>query len=676
MTTDVRSASELNPSQLSVLLTDYASMREDQRTYVTSQISVITVLLTTLTVLGGLVFTIHRNVTIPGPILAFAPTIVFVPLLLLHNMGADAVYRSFYMRALERSLREHLHMSHCHYAWPNLPPLSYSELSLVIQSLNPQPGTTKPHWTRLHGFIFSVVPIAVVVLGGLTGYIALQVSAAWRSLMLIGYGGGAIALIASTAHFTIKSRKLFGEAIVLLNERLKNPLDSSREGTKQALSGNRLSNPLMPYLILPRPDDLVKGLFLVMGVILAQFSKPEVTVPSAADALSLGVLWFTTEILIYQARYQWNDILGRKEDQGAQGSESSNRLPSAHNSVGAAWVSIVIRIYLALVITHFNWHVGNWGIRLLPATYWALMLYLALAVIYELIRAWIRRSGFCGPVGRSLLLTIVGLGYPARFLIGWLATGTGLSLPLACQLAGLWALGVSFVGATWVLSGASYFVFQRGRAVSRIGAKNIDAKPHLYAMLQLVAGPLPNSSDASSTDSMKAQTVAGGDFQFLKDSSVVPCFSPWQFGSAVWLLFVGGGGGYIVGLAPARVSWILTVAILGAVALLIPTPNRLAVRTQLLAPILLLVAYGLEFLRAPWVFGYVTQAGFRIFALILLVLLAAVTYMSFRYASYQGTRNVVKNTIAFMGRFWITRVVPFACGDIGPFRGSNRKMTS
>lgn len=663
---DSESTPELDASQLAVLLADYESLREDERNYATSQISVITVLLTTLTLLGGLVFTIHRDVAIPAPILAFAPAIVFVPLLLLLNMGADAVVRSFYTRALERTVRNALDMRNLQYEGRTLPSLSYTELSLALQSLSPRQGTSQPRWTNLRVFVAIVIPIALIVLGGLTGYIAFQVPLAWRSLMIVGYGGGAVALIIQGVRVSTYSRQMFSDCVESLNRRLREPL------IPLAPSREKQPSRLVSYLILPRPDDLVKGSFLLMGVLMARFGGEWIPAVSWTDLGSFMVLWFITEILIYQARYQWNDILGRDEDQAAESSEKTNRLPHGEASVTAAWISIAIRIYLAITLAQFHWLVGPWGIRSKPAVFWALLLYPLIAVVYEWIRAWIRRSGSCSPAQRNWLLATVGLGYPARFFIGWIATGTALNLSLLFLIIGLWALGISFVGATWVLNAASYFNFCNGVPVSRDESKNIDAKPQLHAMLTMVT----RASLPTETSSSQTPQVSGGDFKFLKDSAVRARCAPWQLGTVVWLMSVGWNAGSIVGLTPSGPELTLLIVSGGASALLLLLSARFPRFAQCVAPILVLLGYIwafrdriLAFSREPEVLTHSSQFWHRILVFAILLFLATFIYLAFRNVSYNQTRNVLETCVKCVREELLPSIVDIACGDAWPFNG-------
>src|SRR3954454_25121570 len=64
---------------------------------------------------------------------------------------------------------------------------------------------------------------------------------------------------------------------------------------------------LASYLLLPRPKDTVKWWILPLGFGLGSLAAPALTSAQVVRAL---VVWALLELLIYQARYQWNDVRG------------------------------------------------------------------------------------------------------------------------------------------------------------------------------------------------------------------------------------------------------------------------------------------------------------------------------------------------------------------------------
>ncbi len=223
-----------------------------------------------------------------------------------------------------------------------------------------------------------------------------------------------------------------------------------------------------------------------------------------------------------------------------------------------------------------------------------------------------------------------------------------------------------------MLSGASYFNFKDGKAVSCDESKNIDAKPHIHAILAWVAGTLPDKRTAASPNVADSDIQPGGDFKFLKDSAVRANVTPWRLGTAVWLWTVGWTAGSLVGLLPAS-GLLILAAFFGGLIAMAPLPGRFDFLTQLIGPLLVLVAYAREFVDSPGTYVHVPQVWFRAIILLTLVFLASIIYYNFRNASYNATRDVMKKFV-----YSIVRVLPALAdvvnGDRGPF--SSKKSGS
>src|SRR3712207_124035 len=79
---------------------------------------------------------------------------------------------------------------------------------------------------------------------------------------------------------------------------------------------------LVSYLVLPRPQDAVKALL-----------APATYIACASAAGSFErwdefvALWLTLELLIYHARYQWNDVRGAVDDRAHSERRLRARLP-------------------------------------------------------------------------------------------------------------------------------------------------------------------------------------------------------------------------------------------------------------------------------------------------------------------------------------------------------------
>lgn len=214
---------------------------------------------------------------------------------------------------------------------------------------------------------------------------------------------------------------------------------------------------LRGYLLLPRPGDLVKAWIFpaafVLGVLAAGGAGGE-------EVLRAAVVWFALELLIYQARYQWNDIRGFAADQRHPDRAVRGRLPGplsrgkehirASALVAAGRLALVALLALALPL-------GLTGalLALTAAVF-------GVAVLYEVLRA--RSTGSSERVpppltaGILALWAVVGGGYAIRGVAGLGAAVPlfdGPWLPLAA-VATFWFFGIAFVTSRWALEALAF----------------------------------------------------------------------------------------------------------------------------------------------------------------------------------------------------------------------------
>ena len=210
---------------------------------------------------------------------------------------------------------------------------------------------------------------------------------------------------------------------------------------------------LRSYLLLPRPGDLVKaGIFpltFALGVLSAGGA-------SGRDVLRAAVIWLALELLIYQARYQWNDIRGFEADQRHPDRVARGRLPGplsrGKEHIRASALVALARLAVVAIL----------AVALSSLDLAAPLLILALAVfgvaaLYEALRtrATGRSDRIPPPVtgGILALWAVVGAGYAIRALVGFGAAVDLFEspwLPLAALVAA-WAFGIAFVTSRWAL---------------------------------------------------------------------------------------------------------------------------------------------------------------------------------------------------------------------------------
>ena len=435
--------------RLQVLLTDYAETRDDERTFTNVQGVTVGLLFTILAAMVAVVTGLGTNGDAAGKGIAstfpwLAAAVPVVPLAILTYLqlqGTAAVVRSYYLRSLELEIRQLTER-------PDRPTLAatYTRTLLDIASL-------RRGRARYRLLTMAVVLVVIVVFGGLVVYIGFQVPWGQRITMIAVYAPAVLLLFREFWSVTIGGRR-FWEELMAGRPHVEVPLTTP----PVARSGRSL----LSYLVLPRIEELIKLSFLGTGFLYGALAVGHVD-RTLWTAFGLGLLVF--EYLVYEARYQWNDLRGAAEDRQHAYAAQRRRLPLLRGSLrSSALVSaavLAVRLVAAagvctwLVVTAPTYRAT--AIVLLAAGVAALLV----AVVYEWARA-ARRP--------RVLWWSVGTGYGLRLALGTLlavsvAEATGdlglvlwIGLPALAFVTG-WAIGTTSILMTWALeSTASMWV--------------------------------------------------------------------------------------------------------------------------------------------------------------------------------------------------------------------------
>jgi hypothetical protein len=252
---------------------------------------------------------------------------------------------------------------------------------------------------------------------------------------------------------------------------------------------------LRDYLLLPRPGDLVKAWIFPAAFAFGVLAEGGV---GGRELLRAALAWVALELLIYQARYQWNDIRGFAADQRHPDAAGRGRLPGplsrrrrhtrASAAVLCARLGLVALLALALPSLRLGWVLGTLAAGVF-----------GLAVVYEWLRSQATGSSALAPppLRPSLvaLWLIAGGGYALRGVSGLaLATDLG-SRPLvaAAALTAMWSFGVAFVTARWALESLAFARRRdRGRIVWEVG--DGVAREHSLALARWLPATAPSSA--------------------------------------------------------------------------------------------------------------------------------------------------------------------------------------
>lgn len=246
---------------------------------------------------------------------------------------------------------------------------------------------------------------------------------------------------------------------------------------------------------MPRPKDLTKGLLIPVTYGIGVLSAGGVTGESVVRAV---VVLLAVELLVYPARYQWNDVRGFVADQRHPSSSGRGRLPGPLSCVHSRIVTSC-SVAAAKLLTAAALIVLLPELHLAGVLSFAIVGVFAVAIVYELLRSAStgRRSEIPPAVTAGIfsLWITVGAGYVVRGI-----TGLALALDLsarptlaAAAVITLWAYGITFVTSRWALESTAFASVDDGRVTWRAGAGQ--AREHLLALTRwLPAGREPARS--------------------------------------------------------------------------------------------------------------------------------------------------------------------------------------
>jgi hypothetical protein len=309
---------------------------------------------------------------------------------------------------------------------------------------------------------------------------------------------------------------------------------------------------LAAYLLLPRPKDLGKGWLIVLTYALGSLSSGDINATSVLRAL-LAVA--AVELLVYQARYQWNDVRGFVADQNHPSSAGRGRLPGplsrarAHVAASGAVAGMRLVITGVLVLALPELHLGG-------VLGFAIAGVFAVAIIYEVLRSLSTgRSGVTpAPIrpGAVLLWLTVGAGYAVRGLVG-----LGLALDLwqrptlvAAATVTLWCYGIAFVTSRWAVEVLAFAAVRDGRVTWQARAEQ--AREHQLVLTRWVP--------SRTTDGM----TEIGNWAPLRERTGLS--APWNLATLVAACAAAVTGRLLAGSCPVQDT--LIIAAVGAAATL------------------------------------------------------------------------------------------------------------
>lgn len=335
---------------------------------------------------------------------------------------------------------------------------------------------------------------------------------------------------------------------------------------------------LRGYLLLPRPGDLVKAWIFPSTFALGVLSEGGV---GGGDLLRAAAIWFALELLIYQARYQWNDIRGFEADQRHPDRAARGRLPGPpsrgreHKRASALVALGRVTAVAVLVVALHRLDLAAPLLVLGVAVF-------AVAALYEALRA--RATGRSDRIPPSLtagilaIWAVVGAGYAIRALAGFAAAVDlfdSPGLPVAALIAA-WAFGIAFVTGRWALEALAFARCAEDGGISWQVAPG-QAREHSLALVRWLP-KRPGAAQGPGDCSLE-------DWQAL-DGDVSP-LAPWEVAAVVAAAAAATTGRLLAGPAGFAEVAVLAAAggLCGAVVLTgrrLRCPGLLAGATVLL----------------------------------------------------------------------------------------------
>ena len=330
------------------------------------------------------------------------------------------------------------------------------------------------------------------------------------------------------------------------------PAPSVRVGARSDRS--REGRSLAGYLLLPRPKDAVKWWILPLTFALGVVARDGASGEQIVRAL---VVWATLELLIYQARYQWNDVRGFAADQAHPDAASRGRLPGPPER-GRAHIAASLVVALARLAAVAALALLLPSLDLAEPLTGLVVAVFGVAIVYEALRERVTGNSAAVPPplrpGIAALWIVVGAGYAIRGVAGLaLAIDLGARPGLAVAFAiAMWSFGIAFVTARWALEALAFARIQRGRLDWRVRAS--DAREHSLALVRWLPSP-PTGSDVTGS----ASTRPAG-WHALRGRS--PAAAPWNLAAVAAGAAAAAAGTLLAG--PAATATALLAAVVGA----------------------------------------------------------------------------------------------------------------
>lgn len=396
------------------LLAEMSECREDERSAQNQMVQVIATAGTILTLIFGATYIIDD---MPKGLLFHLSNFIFCTAIgYITTLGISNVLRYHYLRNIEDKL--FLLISNCSDTEHRL--IHWMSFSAPVITRNPQ--HIKGQYTWMHYLCYTVATICAIlfcVVITVIQYLSLDKYSVYDK---VGMGLSVIFFSFSMMVFfysAYKAEAIYRFARRVSSEKRKERLyelqqqgqndesqkEKDRETSKKSQGYSTGFLKAVGYFIYPKKKDFQKPFLLALGFITGIFLNQDVR-PLGVAIRQFTIVFITIDFFLYQARYQWNDIRGLREDRNAGKSDRLPKIAGDKNDRSSVKLSMIVMmvkiISLFIVIFCFG---GEMTVPLLTCS----IVIILVAILYEVART--KKKNKC-------IFFMVSLGYPLRFLAG------------------------------------------------------------------------------------------------------------------------------------------------------------------------------------------------------------------------------------------------------------------
>lgn len=380
------------------ILIEISECREDERSAQNQMIQVIATAGTILAFIFGASTFTDTNKSVLFHLSNFILCTAFG---YITSLGMGNVLRYHYIESLEDKLYKIANEE------DNSDFIHWMSFSTAITTRNPLHLCNK--YSKLHYIYYAlatICPIVFCILVTIIQYVLLEKYSIVDKIGILFLSFFIIMSLVAFFYSSIKARNMYDEAVKISIEkrrkRDKEGVDSKRTGCRRDILSVFL------YFIYPKMKDIQKIFLLILGFFTGIFFLRGNIKIILDEILNLSIVLIVVEILIYQARYQWNDIRGVRGDIE---DGRTDRLPvNALGKKNAVLISLGIifaKVIMAVIIINVVPDELSHQLSVSVITI------IICSILYEFMRTTENIFG---------IFLFVSLGYAVRFGIGvWIA---------------------------------------------------------------------------------------------------------------------------------------------------------------------------------------------------------------------------------------------------------------